>query len=108
MKRWSGGCGRSRLSWRARAGAPRRSGRRIPSGTVPKNAKGEPNLDAPAPRTADGKPDLSGAVARRADGRTRRAGPVAPPGTPPIAMFRDVAQNYQGRSADHAVGARRC
>ena len=31
-----------------------------PSGTVPKNAKGEPDMDAPAPRTPDGKPDFSG------------------------------------------------
>jgi hypothetical protein len=28
--------------------------------TVPRNANGEPNLEAPAPRTKDGKPDLSG------------------------------------------------
>jgi len=28
--------------------------------TIPRNAKGEPNLMAPAPRTKDGMPDLSG------------------------------------------------
>ncbi len=32
--------------------------RRTPG--IPRTAKGEPNLKAPAPRTADGKPDLSG------------------------------------------------
>lgn len=31
-----------------------------PTPGVPKTAKGEPNLNAPAPRTKDGKPDFSG------------------------------------------------
>ena len=32
---------------------------RMPQG-VPRNAKGEPDLNGPVPRTTDGKPDLSG------------------------------------------------
>src|SRR6185503_19515796 len=31
-----------------------------PSASVPRDAQGNVNWDAPAPRTADGKPDLSG------------------------------------------------
>ncbi len=56
---------------------------------IPRDAKGEPDLNAPAPRTADGKPDLSGvwqggqqAQAQASDG-------------PPVAGFRDVAQNIK-------------
>src|SRR5437868_3128887 len=33
---------------------------KIPDPTVPRDAKGGINYDAPTPRTADGKPDLSG------------------------------------------------
>src|SRR5688572_3980413 len=32
----------------------------VPSGKVPRNAAGRPDLTAPAPRLADGRPDLSG------------------------------------------------
>src|SRR6476646_261071 len=33
---------------------------KIPDPTVPRDAKGNINYDAPTPRTPDGKPDLSG------------------------------------------------
>ena len=91
-----------------RADPPRRSGRTYPSGDVPKNAKGEPDMNAPAPRTPDGKPDFSGSVARSAapvDGarprpfrrRERRRSP----------RFRDVAQNIPGGLPITARSSRR-
>jgi len=67
-----------------------------PSGTVPKNPKGEPDMDAPVPRTPDGKPDLSGVWRGAPSGGRGAPAPVAPPGTPPIAQFRNVAQAYPG------------
>jgi hypothetical protein len=59
---------------------------------VPRDAKGEPDLNGPVPRTADGKPDLSGVWQGIGGGQPAAA---APPSGPPVAGFRDVAQNMK-------------
>src|SRR5688500_6495188 len=66
-----------------------------PTPGVPKGADGQPDMNAPAPRTADGKPDLSG-VWRAGGGVGARQGGTPPPDSPPVAGFRDVAQNIKG------------
>jgi hypothetical protein len=67
-----------------------------PTRGVPRNADGTPNLEGPVPKTVDGKPELSG-LWRGAGGGGggRGAAPSAPPPGPPIAGFRDVAQNIK-------------
>ncbi len=62
---------------------------------VPRTASGEPDMNGPVPRTADGKPDLSG-VWRGGGGGGRQGGAPPPAGGPPVAGFRDVAQNIKG------------
>jgi hypothetical protein len=65
---------------------------RLPPG-VPRNAKGEVDLDGPVPRTADGKPDLSGVWQGMGSGG--QAATAEPASGPPVAGFRDVAQNIK-------------
>lgn len=77
---------------------------RLPQG-VPKNAQGEPDLNGPVPRTADGKPDFAGVW----QGGGAPGGAQATTGdaasAPPLASFRDVAQNIKGGAPLNAAGA---
>jgi hypothetical protein len=60
---------------------------------VPRTTKGEPDLNGAVPRTADGKPDLSGVW--QGGGNAGGAQAAADAAGPPVAGFRDVAQNIK-------------
>jgi hypothetical protein len=67
-----------------------------PTPGVPRTASGEPDMNGPVPKTADGKPDLSGVWRGGVAAAGRQGAAAPPPGGPPVAGFRDVAQNIKG------------
>jgi hypothetical protein len=77
---------------------------RLPPG-VPKNAKGEPDLNGPVPRTADGKPDFAGVWQGVGALGAAQANTGDAASGPPLAAFRDVAQNIKGGAPLNAAGA---
>jgi hypothetical protein len=67
---------------------------------VPKTPDGKANLNGPTPRTPDGKPDLSGIwqnprppAGQRGQGAN--ATPAPPPGTLPLATFKNVGSGIK-------------
>lgn len=69
---------------------------------VPRDAKGEPDLNGPVPRLPDGKPDLSGVWQ---GGNQANQGASADASAPPVAGFRDIAQNIKGGAPIKPEGA---
>ena len=75
---------------------------------IPRTPDGKVNLTAPAPKTPDGHPDLSGiwdlrgtaprpaGPGRANGGPPKGAPPPLPPGTPPMATFKDIGAGFKG------------
>jgi hypothetical protein len=81
---------------------------RYPTRNVPKDAKGQPDMNAPAPRTADGKPDPVGPLARRRLGpREGRGAADAPPAVRTAGCrVCQRGSEHQGGTAAHALRRR--
>jgi hypothetical protein len=82
------------------------------AGGVPRTPDGKVNLDAPTPKAPDGHPDLSGiwdlrgtggrggpggpgGPGRAKGGPPKGAPPPLPPGTPPMATFKNIGAGFK-------------